>query len=97
MIKNLNQFKKAMVKGARFQVIEHFNFPERNGEIREVNVVQTNGIYTIIPDEPDSKITKANNGKGSWFAFGKANDWKFCNGVIHQSCSGNPIWTIRMI
>ena len=97
MIKNLSQLKKALVKGARFQIIEHFIFPERNGEIREVNVVQTNGIYTIIPDEPDSRITKANRGKGSWLGFGKASDWTFCNGVMQQSHCGKPALTIRMI
>lgn len=97
MITNLSQFKKAMKAGQKFQIIEHFNFPERNGEIRQPNVVQTNGMYTTIPDNPDSNVTKANNGRGSWIAFGKASDWTFTNGVIQQSFSGKPIWTLRMI
>lgn len=97
MITNLSQFKKAMKAGQKFQIIEHFNFPERNGEIRQANVVQTNGMYTIIPDNPDSNITKANNGKGSWIAYGKASDWTFTNGVIQQNFMGKPMWTLRMI
>lgn len=97
MITNLSQFKKAMKDGRKFQIIEHFNFPERNGEIRVPNVVQTNGMYTVIPNDPNCKISKANNGKGSWVAFGKASDWTFCNGIIQQSYNGYPIWTLRMI
>ncbi len=97
MIQNLSQFKKAMKAGAKFQVIEHFNFPERNGEIRQANIVQTNGMYTVIPDQPESTISKANNGKGSWIEFGKASDYTFCNGVIQQSFMGKPVWTLRVL
>lgn len=97
MIQNLSQFKKAMKEGKEFQIIEHFNFPERNGEIRKPNIVQTNGMYTVIPNEPESSISKANNGKGAWIDFGKASDYTFCNGVIQQSLHGVPIWTVRVL
>lgn len=97
MVQNLSQFKKAMKAGYRFQIVEHFNFPERNGEIRQANVIQTNGMYTVIPNEPDSKISKANNGKGSWVEFGKASDYTFANGLIQQSFYGRPMWTLRIL
>lgn len=97
MIQNLAQFKKAMKEGKRFQIIEHFTFPERNGEIRKANVIQTNGMYTVIPDNPDHRISQANHGKGSWIEFGKASDWVFCNGLIHQKFMEQPIWTLRVL
>lgn len=97
IVNNLSQFKKAMKAGATFQIVEHFNFPERNGEIRKANVVQTNGMYTVIPDDPESKISKANGGKGSWIEFGKATDYVFCNGLIQQKYMDRPIWTLRII
>ena len=97
MIQNLSQFKKAMKEGKRFQIIEHFNFPERNGEIRKPNVVQTNGMYTILPENPDNELNKANKGRGSWIAFGKASDYTFCNGLIQQNFRSQPIWTLRVL
>ena len=97
MVKNLSQFKKEMKAGKTFQIVEHFRFPERNGEIRKPNIVQTNGMYTVIPDDPDNKISTANNGKGSWIEFGKASDYAFCGGLIQQSFHGVPIWTLRII
>ena len=97
MIQNLNQFKKAMKAGKRFQIIEHFNFPERNGEIRKPNVVQTNGMYAILPEDPENRLNKVNNGMGSWIEFGKAGDYTFCNGVISQKSHGYPVWTLRVL
>ena len=97
MVQNLSQFKKAMKNGAMFEIVEHFNFPERNGEIRKANVVQTNGMYTILPYDTDNWLNQTNKGKGSWIAFGKASDWSFNNGIIQQSCFGRPLWTLKII
>lgn len=56
--------------------------------------MQTN---TLQNRKPDSKITLANNGKGSWIEYGKAADWKFEDGVCKQYFHGNAIWEIEII
>ena len=96
-IKNLAQFKRAMKDGYVFEIIEHFIKPERTGEKRVVQVLQTNGMYTGIYNDPDNELNKVNYGKGTWIAFGKASDWTFCNGVCQQSYKGGPIWAIRVL
>lgn len=96
-IKNLSQFKKAMRNGCVFEIVEHFSRPEYNGQIRCVQVMQTNGMYTGIAGNPDAELSKMNHGRGSWIAFGKADDWAFVNGLCQQSFRGNPIWTLRVM
>lgn len=76
MIQNLSQLKKALTKGAEFEVTEHC-CPELIGEQRRVNYADTTGIYTIIPGAPDSKASKANGGKGSYLRWSKAPFWDF--------------------
>lgn len=81
MVKNLSQLKKALVLGARFDIVEHFNKPEWTGQKRVVKTVQTNGIYSAIAGEPDSPLSNSNYGKGIWLAFDKASNWTFDNGI----------------
>jgi len=80
MIANLAQLKKTLVKGAEFHVVAHCR-PEVVGERRRVNYANTVGIYTIIPSEPNSKVTKANGGKGSFLEWSKAAFWEFKDGI----------------
>lgn len=80
-IKNLSQLKKALQKGRRFEVVEHYIKPDMTG-IREVSVVQTNGIYSKFSNKPsDAKENTCNGGKGYWLSYGKAKDWVFENGT----------------
>ena len=97
VVNNLSQFKKAMKDGHVFEIVEHFIKPERNGEKRVVQVLQTNGMYTGIYGNPTCEISTCNNGKGSWIEFGKASDWTFCNGVCQQKYKGRPIWSLRVL
>ena len=96
-IKNLSQFKKAMQNGCIFEIVEHFIKPEYTGQIRCVQVMQTNGMYTGIAGNPNAEISKMNRGKGSWIEFGKAGDWTFPDGLCKQSTRGNPIWTLKVM
>lgn len=96
-IKNLSQLKRAIKGGHNFIIRKHYIRPEYEGQIRKPNVVQTNGFYSIEYEKPDSKITLANNGKGSWIEYGKAADWKFEDGVCKQYFRGNAIWEIEII
>lgn len=96
-IKNLAQLKRAIKEGCKFIIRKHYIRSEYEGQIRKPNVVQTNGFYSIEDEKPDSKITLANNGKGSWIEYGKASDWKFENGLCKQYFRENAIWEIEFI
>ena len=78
-IKNLSQLKKALVKGARFEITDTWR-KATIGQIREVNIVQTNAIYTVLADKPEDPISKANYGKGYYLEYGKAGEWEFADG-----------------
>lgn len=71
-IKNLAQLKRAIKEGHKFIIRKHYIKQEYEGQIRKPNVVQTNGFYSIEDGKPDSKITLANNGKGSWIEIRKS-------------------------
>ena len=92
-IKNLAQLKRVIKDGRKFIIRKHYISSEYEGQIRKPNVVQTNGFYSIEDEKPDSKITLANNGKGSWIEYGKASDWKFEDGVCKQS----NVWEIEFV
>lgn len=76
MINNLSQLKKALQKGVKFQVIDH-QMPHLIGQIREVNVVQTNGLYTIVHNNKTGEVSTANGGKGYRMDFSKASHYVF--------------------
>ena len=94
MINNLSQLKKAMQKGAKFRILNHKK-PECIGEIRTVNVVQTNGFYSYV-DNPNHKSYLANDGKGLWYAYGKASDYEFDNGKISMYRNFNQVHELVM-
>lgn len=79
-IENLNQLKKAMVSGARFQIVGHCR-PSEIGQLREVNIAQTVGIYSILADSPDAEMNQSNGGKGVYLGWGKATEWSFSDGL----------------
>lgn len=76
MIKNLNQLKKALIKGQRFLVLDHHK-KELIGQTREVNKVQTNGVYIVMANDPTHKTSVCNGGKGSWMEFHKSSHYEF--------------------
>lgn len=82
MINNLAQLKKAMVKGMCFLIVGHCR-PECIGQRRQVTIANTVGFYSIIPNEPKSKISLANDSRGSFLDWGKAKFWKFENSICY--------------
>ncbi len=96
-IKNLSQLKRAIKSGCRFIVRKHYIKPEYEGQVRKPNVVQTNDFYSIEDGKPDSVVTLANRGKGSWIEYGKASDWTFKNGICKQFFRGKGVWEIEFI
>ena len=109
-IRNLSQLKKALTHGRTFEIVEQYLKPEMSGQIRRVEVVQTNGIYSHAVGgcdaETQSMINAWNYGKGSWVSFGKASDWVFdgtdCTLSVTRSGSHlgtrtHKVWTIRVL
>lgn len=94
-IGSLSQLIRALKMGRTFTIVEHYLKPEHTGEVRCVQKLQTNGVYTGIAGQPDHPVSRANYGKGFWIAFGKASDWEFVDGLCTQSIKGEKIWTIR--
>lgn len=80
MANNLSQLKKALIPGAEFEIVGHCR-PECIGQSRRVNIANTAGFYSVIPDEPEGKASLANGGKGSFLGWSKARFWKFENDV----------------
>lgn len=76
MIKNLSQLKKTLHPGAQFEIVGHCR-PDTIGQIREVNVANTQGFYSIIPGNPTDRVSTANCGQGSWLGWSKAPFWDF--------------------
>lgn len=97
MIENLSQLKKAIRNGACFRIVKHYVKPAYEGQIRKPNWVQTNGFYSVEVNKPDSDVSLANDGKGSWLEYGKASDWKFEEGLCKLILRGRPIWEIAVI
>ena len=85
MVNNLNQLKKILKKGTRFEIIAHCR-PECVGQKRQVTVANTQGFYSIVPEEPDCRVTLANDGKGSALWWSKAPYWGFEDGVCSIYC-----------
>lgn len=94
-IKNLSQLKKAINNGHCFTIVNHYVKPEYNGQKRKPNVVQTNGFYSIVADNPEHSLNLANRGKGSWIEYGKASDWNFENGLCSLISHGVKVWEIK--
>jgi hypothetical protein len=75
-MRRMVELKRALSVGAEFEITDSCR-AETIGQIRRVNYANTQGIYTVIPDDPDSKITKANGGKGSYLEWNSAKHWRF--------------------
>ncbi|GAA6269375.1 hypothetical protein [Enterocloster alcoholdehydrogenati] len=80
MIKNLSQLKRELKEGTCFEITGHCR-PECVGQKRKVTVTNTQGFYSMLPDEPGSSINLANNGRGSVLWWGKSSFWEFKDGI----------------
>lgn len=94
-IKNLSQLKKAVNNGCCFTIVQHYRKPECSGQKRKPNVIQTNGFYSIVLDNPNHPLNLNNRGRGTWFAYGKASDWTFENGLCKYAHRGVVLWDIK--
>lgn len=79
MIQNLSQLKRRMKAGTDFEITAHCR-PDYAGQKRRVTLSNTQGFYSVIPGEPQSRVSLANGGKGSVLWWSKAPFWRFENG-----------------
>lgn len=98
-VKNLAQLKRAIQSGRAFEIVRHYVRPEYEGQIRQPSVVQTNGFYSVIHNDPAHRISQANNGRGSWIEYGKASDWVFEDGLckLYGKNELRRVWEIRFV
>ena len=102
MIKNLSQLKKQLTEGMEFEILEHQR-SENIGKIRRITAVNTQGIYSIVPAEPDCKDSLANSGKGVWCNWGSAASWEFnasdntCTAFVDNSGNKKVAMRFRII
>ena len=95
-IKNLAQLKRAIASSQEYTVVEHFLKPHLTGVRRVPTKVQTNAWYSVVPNNPNHEVSKANGGLGYYCQYGKASDWTFNDdGTMTQHFKGKPIMTIR--
>ena len=87
MVKNLNQLKKTIKKGTCLEILVHCR-PEFTGQKRKVTMANTQGFYSIVPNEPDHKVSLANDGKGFVLWWCNASDWEFHDGICSIYCKG---------
>ena len=66
---NLSRAKRAVQKKKRFIIKDHHK-KVYIGQVREPHIIQSNGFYSVIADQPEHDMSRVNNGKGSWFAYG---------------------------
>lgn len=78
-IKNLAQLKRRLGVGSEFEIIKHWK-ETLNGQVRQIKEANTQGIYTVLRDFPESDISLANNGRGSYLGWGKTSYWSFEKG-----------------
>lgn len=97
-IKNLSQLKKAIAAKQKFRILKHYVHEDFAGQIRTPNVIQTNGFYSIIAEDPTHKITTANFGKGYWCEYGKASCYEFTDeSILCKLNNGKPCMEIAFI
>ena len=76
-IKNLAELKRFIQPGVEFKTLSQKNHPDLVGLTRVVNTVQTVCFYSKIKDQPNSRFSTDNGGKGFRTDFAKADAYIF--------------------
>lgn len=79
MIQNLSQLKRKIKTGTILEIVDHCG-KEFVGQKRQITLANTQGFYSVIPDEPKSEVSLANGGKGLVLWWSKAPFWSFEDG-----------------
>ena len=76
-IKNLAELKRFILPGVEFKTLSQKNHPDLVGLTRVVTTVQTVCFYSKIKDQPNSRFSTDNGGKGFRTDFAKADAYIF--------------------
>lgn len=66
MIKNLNQLRRTLREGTQLEILDHCR-PECIGQIRNITLVNTQGFYSTVANQPDASANRGNGGRGPSF------------------------------
>lgn len=80
MIKNLNQLRRTLREGTQLEILDHCR-PECIGQIRNITLVNTQGFYSTVANQPDASANRGNGGRGPILWWGRAAHWQFADGV----------------
>ena len=76
-VKNLAELKRFIQPGVEFKTLSQKNHPDLVGLTRVVTTVQTVCFYSKIKDQPNSRFSTDNGGKGFRTDFAKADAYIF--------------------
>ena len=62
MIKNLNQLRRTLREGTQLEILDHCR-PECIGQIRNITLVNTQGFYSTVANQPDASANRGNGGR----------------------------------
>ena len=62
MIKNLNQLRRTLREGTQLEILDHCR-PECIGQIRNITLVNTQGFYSTVANQPDASANRGNVGQ----------------------------------
>lgn len=57
MIKNLNQLRRTLREGTQLEILDHCR-PECIGQIRNITLVNTQGFYSTVANQPDASANR---------------------------------------
>ena len=84
MIKNLNQLRRTLREGTQLEILDHCR-PECIGQIRNIALVNTQGFYSTVANQPDASANRGNGGRGPILWWGRAAHWQFADGVCKKN------------
>ena len=62
------------------EILDHCR-PECIGQIRNITLVNTQGFYSTVANQPDASANRGNGGRGPILWWGRAAHWQFADGV----------------
>lgn len=96
-ITNFKELKTALKEKRRFQIIRHYYNSAFVGQIRVPTESDKHGFYSVVWNEPDNFVSKANRGKGLWMSYCHGH-WEFHGDVcVNVSTDHKPIMAIKFM
>lgn len=76
-MKTFSQLKRDITVGTTIKTIFNLYRPDKNGQIRKINKVQTNAIGFEIPEEQRTRNVFGEIQDTSWLWWGKASQYEY--------------------